>query len=130
MKRDENILAETMAMIKSMWRNRPGHETLLSYHGKFLYKIITIVLHYVIPIAIMYSGGGEYMKKIRVLREAKKMSYKELSERTGLSQLYIKQLENDEKSPTIRTLEKLANGLNVKVVDLLDEAATKIASGE
>ena len=44
-----------------------------------------------------------------------------LAEITGLSQQSISELENGRSNPTLLTLHALAQGLGVKVVDLLDE---------
>ncbi|TYO94539.1 helix-turn-helix domain-containing protein [Desulfallas thermosapovorans] len=60
-------------------------------------------------------------------REAKKMTCAQLAESAGLSVTFIKTLEEGKKSPTLRTMEKLAAALGVKVTDLLDEQAREVS---
>jgi len=60
--------------------------------------------------------------KIKKLRMAKSLSQAELGDLAGLSQAAISLIEAEVKSPTIRTLEKLAAALGVSVAELLDEA--------
>jgi len=52
--------------------------------------------------------------------ETKGVSTSRLSGLSGLSETYIRLLLSERKSPTLRTLEKLAAALGVSVVDLLD----------
>jgi len=59
---------------------------------------------------------------IRKLRLARKMSQSELANRSCLSQSFIHYIEEGKKSPTVRTLEKLATGLGVHPSILLAEA--------
>ena len=41
------------------------------------------------------------------------MTQKQLSERTGITQSDISKLENGNSNPSIKTLKKLANGMNM-----------------
>ena len=61
------------------------------------------------------------MKKLLQLRLAKGWSQNRLSEEAGLSQTYISYLEAGTKSPTIKTLEKIAQALGVSISALLEE---------
>ncbi len=54
-------------------------------------------------------------KKIKKLRLEKGLTLQELSEKTGLSKGLISQIENEQVSPPISTLMKIANGLNVEI---------------
>ncbi len=54
-------------------------------------------------------------KKIKKLRQEKGLTLQELSEKTGLSKGLISQIENEQVSPPISTLMKIANGLNVEI---------------
>ena len=56
-----------------------------------------------------------FIKKIRI---EKKMTQEELSQRSGVSESYISELENNLKMPTILTLCQLAQALGVDVSDL------------
>ncbi len=54
-------------------------------------------------------------KKIKKLRQEKGLTIQELSEKTGLSKGLISQIENEQVSPPISTLMKIANGLNTDI---------------
>ena len=48
-------------------------------------------------------------------RESCHMTQKELSERTGIAQTEISKLENGNRNPSIKLLQRLANGLNMNL---------------
>ena len=50
---------------------------------------------------------------LKKVREQKRMSQGKLSKITGFSQGYISQLENNSKTPTLKTIEVIANALEV-----------------
>lgn len=53
--------------------------------------------------------------KIKELRRAKKMTLQDVSNVTGFSTALISQIENDNVSPPIATLSKIANFFDVKI---------------
>ncbi|ELI6428510.1 helix-turn-helix transcriptional regulator (plasmid) [Vibrio harveyi] len=55
-------------------------------------------------------------KKIKEIRKKKALTIQELAEISGVSEGHVSRLENGLKSPTISTLEKLANALDVPIV--------------
>ena len=56
---------------------------------------------------------------IKKVRKDKKISLRNLSKRTGISRPYLFDLENDRKiNPSLDTMYKIANALNVKIDDL------------
>ncbi|MGF1894055.1 helix-turn-helix domain-containing protein [Vibrio campbellii] len=55
-------------------------------------------------------------RKIKEIRKKKSLTIQELSEKSGMSVGHISRLENGLKSPTISTLERLANALDVPIV--------------
>ena len=57
-------------------------------------------------------------RHIAELRKEQNMSQEEFAERCSLHRTYIGALERGEKSPTLNTIQKLAIGLNVKLIDL------------
>lgn len=63
---------------------------------------------------------------LRELRKSKKLTQKNLSEKTGISQCYICALEQGKKtSPSVDVIRRLAAGLGVKasrVLEALEEA--------
>ncbi|MEC1478877.1 helix-turn-helix domain-containing protein [Bacillus haynesii] len=60
-------------------------------------------------------------KKIRLLREKKRLSQEGLGIRAGLHRNYISKLELAQKNPTYTTLIKLSNALEVSIYELLGE---------
>ncbi|MFN2194562.1 MAG: helix-turn-helix domain-containing protein [Anaerolineales bacterium] len=59
-------------------------------------------------------------QKIRELRIAKNFSLRDLSERCGLSINAISRIERGENSPTVKSLQRLADGLDIAVVSLFE----------
>jgi predicted transcriptional regulator len=53
----------------------------------------------------------EYIKEFIAARLEQNMTQKELSERTGIRQSNISRIENGNCSPTISTLQQIANGV-------------------
>ncbi|MCV3265196.1 helix-turn-helix transcriptional regulator [Vibrio harveyi] len=56
------------------------------------------------------------MVKKKEIRKKKALTIQELAEISGVSEGHVSRLENGLKSPTISTLEKLANALDVPIV--------------
>ena len=63
-----------------------------------------------------YNEIQPEMSVIRAITEARmssNMSQKELSERTGIAQTEISKLENGTRNPTIKLLQRLADGMGM-----------------
>ncbi len=50
---------------------------------------------------------------VELVRKAQKMTQKELAARTGLAQADISELESGRRSPTVKTLMRLAEGMDM-----------------
>ena len=61
------------------------------------------------------TAFGKHIAKLRKMQE---ISQEELAFRCSVHRTYIGALERGEKSPTLNTIEKLAKGLNVPIVEL------------
>lgn len=61
----------------------------------------------------------QFGERIAELRKQLYLSQEELAERCGVHRTYIGTIERGEKSPTLNTIEKLAKGLNVSILELL-----------
>lgn len=59
-------------------------------------------------------------KKILKLRLQAKLSQREISNLSGLAVSYLSRLENDRITPSIKTLRKISQALNVPLTALLD----------
>lgn len=60
-------------------------------------------------------------EKVRKIRKEKGLSIMDLKEKTGLSKSTISDLENDKSSPTIDTLQKIANALSVDIKEFFEK---------
>lgn len=54
-------------------------------------------------------------EKIKTLRANRNMTQKELARSAGVSQSFISEIEAGRKSPTDRSLKKIAKGLNCSI---------------
>lgn len=61
-------------------------------------------------------------QRLLALREARRLSLRTLAERVGLSASFLSQVERDETSPSIASLEKIAQALGVSLADLFAQA--------
>src|SRR3989454_8528754 len=59
--------------------------------------------------------------RLRKLREDKKLSQRDIEERTGLLRCYISRVENGHTIPSLDTLERLASVLEVPLYQLFYE---------
>lgn len=55
--------------------------------------------------------------RIAEIRKSLGISQEELAFRCGVHRTYIGAIERGEKSPTLNTIQRLANGLNVPIND-------------
>jgi transcriptional regulator with XRE-family HTH domain len=62
--------------------------------------------------------------QIQKIRESKKISRSELARRSKVALSYLNALEDNDASPTVRTLEKIAAALEVTVAELISEPNT------
>lgn len=57
-------------------------------------------------------------RRITLLRRQQNLSQEDLAFRCCVHRTYIGAIERGEKSSTLNTIEKLANGLNVSLIEL------------
>ncbi len=60
-------------------------------------------------------------KKIKQLREARKLSVEQLAEQSGTHRKFIEELESEQLVPSIAPLLKIARGLGVQLSSLMDD---------
>ena len=70
----------------------------------------------------------EYGKRIRALREAKKISIYRLSQDSGISQGHISDLENGINQPTIETLKRILAPLGCSLSEFFNEGEVSVLS--
>ncbi len=68
-----------------------------------------------------YSLG----ERLKFLRELRKMTQNELASASGLTQATIANLESERKDPSIQTLDKIANALDVHIATLFSSELLK-----
>lgn len=70
------------------------------------------------------------MKNLKTLRRSKKLTQKQLAQKSEVSQAYINELENGKKTnPSIVVLVKIASALEVPVSELLEEDRISLSIG-
>jgi transcriptional regulator with XRE-family HTH domain len=72
--------------------------------------------------------ADEVRKRIKVLRDERGLTQAELCELAGISIDAVTRIERGSRIPTLDTLEKLASALQVRVVDLVEQAAVQRTS--
>lgn len=64
--------------------------------------------------------GRKFAKRLKAMRKKFGLSQEELAEIFDVDSSYIGRLERLERNPSLETLDKMANGLGVKVHDLIN----------
>ncbi|HPA58441.1 MAG TPA: helix-turn-helix transcriptional regulator [Synergistales bacterium] len=59
--------------------------------------------------------------RIKTLRKSKGLTQKKLSEMVDVSRIYIQSLESNRRLPSMKLLKRLAEALDVDVVDLVQD---------
>lgn len=62
----------------------------------------------------------EIGRRMRTFRNVKGLTLKQLSERVGVTESYLSQLENEKVNPSIGTLKKIADALGLNLLDFFD----------
>lgn len=57
-------------------------------------------------------------KRIQAIREKAGLTQEQLEEKTGVNTKYISAIERGQKNITVKTLEKIAKGLNIELYEL------------
>lgn len=57
--------------------------------------------------------------RVREIRQARQMTQRRLAARIGIDDYYVSRLENGHVNPTLSTLQKVADALQVEVRDLI-----------
>lgn len=62
----------------------------------------------------------QFATKLKTIRLSKNMSQNKLSELAGIDNSYIGKIEKGNKSPSFKTILRLADALDVSIKDLFD----------
>lgn len=66
-------------------------------------------------------------QRLRRIREGQGMTFATLAKRSGMAKSQVFQIERDSSSPTVTTLERLANALGCTVGQIVDPEAPAIS---
>lgn len=72
----------------------------------------------------------EIKDRIRIKRHKKGLTQKQLGELSGVHEVQIRKYERGEIVPKLDTIKKIANGLGIRPVDLLDDDWFVVKGGE
>ena len=71
------------------------------------------------------EGGIQVATAVRDLRHVRNLSQRQLAGRMNVPRTYISKIENGKAMPTLSSLERLANALQVDISALLRDAKTR-----
>lgn len=67
------------------------------------------------------AGTVDIGARLHEIRKGRKLTLQEISKATGVSASAFSKIERNELSPTIGTLQRIAQGLNLELMELLNE---------
>jgi DNA-binding XRE family transcriptional regulator len=82
---------------------------------------LVLILHTEISNMSKKSISIKFGEKVREIRVSQNLSQEQLAHLADVHRTYIGMVERAEKNITLVNIEKIANALNVKIKDLLDD---------
>lgn len=76
---------------------------------------------YFITFVVLEDNKMNIGNRIKQIRTSKKLSQKELALSIGIDQGQYSRMENSKVEPTLSSLEKIAEALDIKITELFDE---------
>ena len=76
---------------------------------------------------VVHNCGLQVASAIRALRQKSGLSQRQLALRMRVPRTYVSKIENEKATPTLSSLERLADALHVSVPDLLAGGNTREA---
>ena len=80
---------------------------------------LSLILHTEISNMDKKSISIKFGERVREIRISKNLSQEQLADLANVHRTYIGMVERAEKNITLVNIEKIANGLNVSVVEIL-----------
>jgi transcriptional regulator with XRE-family HTH domain len=71
------------------------------------------------------DGGLQVARAVRDLRRERNLSQRQLAGRMGVPRTYISKIENGKATPTLSSLARLANALEVDICNLVHDARSR-----
>lgn len=81
--------------------------------------VLSLVLHTEISNMVKKSISIKFGEKVRELRVSQNLSQEQLADLASVHRTYIGMVERAEKNITLVNIEKISNGLNVNITELL-----------
>lgn len=75
------------------------------------------------------SGGFDALsmgEQLHVLRKSRKLTLQDIAKMTGVSASAVSKIERGELSPTLGTMQRIAEGLKIDIVSLLSGSSTDV----
>jgi len=68
------------------------------------------------------NARGVFAKRLRQIRQIRRLSQEELADMAGLHRTYVGSVERSERNVSIDNMERLAKALDVDITELLSES--------
>ncbi|HET6169619.1 MAG TPA: helix-turn-helix transcriptional regulator [Terracidiphilus sp.] len=78
-----------------------------------------------LPVAVCAEAGMQVAGQVREIRRARHLSQRQLAGRMQVPRTYISKIENGKAIPTLGSLERLANALEVEVSQLVRDSRSR-----
>ena len=104
------------------------HYLLVSYY--YIYLKVSHNLLILIHMSVIENQEKQVLQRLKEAREKAQLSQLELSYRSGVSQNMITYIETGKRTPTLTTLLKLCNALNITPAILFADSSEDIKSAK
>ncbi len=84
-----------------------------------MFCILKLVLHTEISIMTKKSVSIKFGERVREIRVSQNLSQEQLADLAHVHRTYIGMIERAEKNITLVNIEKIANALNVNIIELV-----------
>ncbi len=84
-----------------------------------MFCILKLVLHTEISIMTKKSVSIKFGERVREIRVSQNLSQEQLADLAHVHRTYIGMVERAEKNITLVNIEKIANALNVNIIELV-----------
>ncbi len=115
---DENGLPVFAVVPWQLYKSLNAFDSHFEFNDEELYDNAKLANDETFPIAVadrLLAGANA----IKVFREYRGMTQKQLAKEIGINVLYLSQIETGRRTGSISTLTKLADSLNVDLEDLI-----------
>ena len=104
------------------------HYLLVSYY--YIYLKVSHNLLILIHMSVIENQEKQVLQRLKEAREKAQLSQLELSYRSGVSQNMITYIETGKRTPTLTTLLKLCNALNITPAVLFADSSSDVKTAK